>query len=236
MSDLSCPHCGRVGSVPKDKEHSRLVCKKCHGVFHVNALGKTHIGEPPASKDLAKTPRDRSMEEGSTEETAPFWSLGEMTPSRKRWLLGLGGLVVALGCWLILTEKPESLEVRAVKAAKALTAENLTALERFAKPGSEEYVRKWVDSIKPHLQDMKNASLTSAVKANVLVTQEDSADGFGQVTFYLSPAGITARIGEQEGSTGSRRYSEYVVAWSREPSGRWVLDGQSTLQRLVAAR
>ena len=40
-----------MGTVPRDKAHSRLVCKKCNAIFHMNATGRAVLGEPPA--DLA---------------------------------------------------------------------------------------------------------------------------------------------------------------------------------------
>lgn len=49
MIDLVCPHCGRAGSAPEDKVNSRLVCKKCHMVFHLSPSGRATPGEPPAS-------------------------------------------------------------------------------------------------------------------------------------------------------------------------------------------
>ncbi|MCA1685067.1 MAG: hypothetical protein LC745_03615, partial [Planctomycetia bacterium] len=47
MIELECPNCARMGSVPNDKAHSRMVCKKCHMVFHMTPTGRTMLGEPP---------------------------------------------------------------------------------------------------------------------------------------------------------------------------------------------
>ncbi len=49
MIDVVCPHCGRAGSAPEDKVNSRLVCKKCHMVFHLSPSGRATPGEPPAA-------------------------------------------------------------------------------------------------------------------------------------------------------------------------------------------
>src|SRR5438132_12261010 len=46
MLDLSCPNCGRAGSIPREKINTRLICKKCHIVFHMNTAGRTLLGEP----------------------------------------------------------------------------------------------------------------------------------------------------------------------------------------------
>ena len=49
MIELACPHCGRSGSAPEDKVGARLVCKKCHMVFHLSPSGRATPGEPPSS-------------------------------------------------------------------------------------------------------------------------------------------------------------------------------------------
>ncbi len=60
MIDLACPSCGRAGQVPREKLHSRLVCKKCHVVFHMDTSGRPVVGEPHhgPSKDPTKQKTD----------------------------------------------------------------------------------------------------------------------------------------------------------------------------------
>ena len=51
MIDLECPHCGRVGSVPRDKTNVRLLCKKCHMPFHLGPAGRAIPGDPPVARE-----------------------------------------------------------------------------------------------------------------------------------------------------------------------------------------
>ena len=44
MIEMACPSCGRAGQVPKEKLHTRLVCRKCHMVFHVDSQGRPCAG------------------------------------------------------------------------------------------------------------------------------------------------------------------------------------------------
>src|SRR4051794_12273752 len=50
MIELECPNCGGYGAVPKEKANTRLVCKKCHFVFHLDGAGRARAGEPPADQ------------------------------------------------------------------------------------------------------------------------------------------------------------------------------------------
>src|SRR4051812_33288916 len=54
MIEMACPSCGRAGQVPKEKLQSRLVCRKCHVVFHMDPGGRAVLGEPNQGKDKAK--------------------------------------------------------------------------------------------------------------------------------------------------------------------------------------
>ena len=46
MIPMACPSCGRRGSIPHDKVNSRLHCKKCNAIFHMDAAGHVVMGEP----------------------------------------------------------------------------------------------------------------------------------------------------------------------------------------------
>jgi hypothetical protein len=46
MIPMACPSCGRRGSVPQDKINSRLHCKKCDAIFHMDVEGHVVMGEP----------------------------------------------------------------------------------------------------------------------------------------------------------------------------------------------
>ncbi len=50
MIPMSCPSCGRKGNIPLDRLNTRMHCKKCDAVFHLDASGKPVLGEPPAVK------------------------------------------------------------------------------------------------------------------------------------------------------------------------------------------
>src|SRR4051794_25613205 len=59
MIEMSCPSCGRAGQVPKEKLHTRLVCRKCHVVFHMEPSGRAVLGEPLGSKEQKKEAEEK---------------------------------------------------------------------------------------------------------------------------------------------------------------------------------
>lgn len=56
MIPMSCPACGRRGSVPPDRLNTRMHCKKCEAVFYMDPSGKIVLGDPDAPKRAPKPP------------------------------------------------------------------------------------------------------------------------------------------------------------------------------------
>ena len=63
MIPMSCPSCGRRGNVPLDRLNTRMHCKKCDAVFHLDATGKPVLGEPKAAKGGKNAAKGRSKDE-----------------------------------------------------------------------------------------------------------------------------------------------------------------------------
>src|SRR4051812_29590985 len=109
MIDLACPNCGRGGSIPREKINTRLVCKKCHIVFHMNTAGRTLLGEPhiETAKADTRAPRD-------SYQIPSFEGLGNLrgslpSVSSRSLLLGLAALIVGGGLYLFMARPGESL-------------------------------------------------------------------------------------------------------------------------------
>ncbi len=56
MIPMSCPNCGRRGSVPPDRLNTRMHCKKCDAVFYMDPSGKIVLGDPDAPKTRMAKP------------------------------------------------------------------------------------------------------------------------------------------------------------------------------------
>src|SRR4051794_22207543 len=92
MIDLECPFCGRVGSVPREKANTKLVCKKCHMIFHMSPTGRALPGEPPVPRPV-EHPHAHAPARAATAEKEPgvvLPGLGEVNPG----LLGVLGALL----------------------------------------------------------------------------------------------------------------------------------------------
>src|SRR4051794_17130655 len=123
MIEMSCPSCGRAGQVPPEKLHTRLVCRKCHVVFHMEPSGRPVLGEPPGSKDLKKEAKEKKSERPSAFEGLQLPSLSDLTNIQNNFSDGnfpvkpalgvLGGIVVLWGIYGFLNGPPEAVADRA---------------------------------------------------------------------------------------------------------------------------
>src|SRR4051794_18316218 len=116
MVELACPNCGRGGSVPREKMNARMVCKKCHMVFHMNSAGRAVLGEPradPSKSGINKAEKSgffRAMEDAPIPKLSSIAelkeSLGGNSLPIKPILIGLVALVVCWGTYSLLFGPP----------------------------------------------------------------------------------------------------------------------------------
>jgi len=140
MIAMSCPSCGRAGQCPKEKVHTRLVCRKCHVVFHLDASGRAVIGDPnqPVKKEVKK----KAKEAGSLVEALhlpKFEKLNRASDNLSEYGIPvkqiaalLGVLVVFWGLYSIANAAPEAVADPSRRAAEALAQDNLSRLKSYA--------------------------------------------------------------------------------------------------------
>ncbi len=90
MPEVECPSCGGFGTIPKDKVNDRLVCRKCHVVFHVTPAGRSVLGEPKAEAEAH--PHGHPHAHGAAGQGAG----GGFTLSPRTAQVGAGVVVAAL--------------------------------------------------------------------------------------------------------------------------------------------
>ncbi len=184
MIDLECPSCGRTGSAPNDKVNSRLVCKKCHTVFHVTPTGRSILGEPaPPGRESAKDKaaaqphhvHPASAAGVSVKEKDWAEGLFEMSGQRMKGLAAVALFAIAgLGYYFLLGGSPDILTIKAQDAANALAAEDVSTLKGFAQSRTRDDVGRWFDALKNRVGDIKKASTNHQLLASIFVTEEAS--------------------------------------------------------------
>jgi len=237
MIDLACPHCGRAGSIPREKINTRLVCKKCLVVFHVNTVGRTLLGEPsvvvPAKSDTQAHDGRRlpSLEELSGLKD----SLPVVTP--RSLMIGLGVLVVLGGIFMFVTRTPESLADAATSTAERFAADDLIYLKQAATSDTIDDVVRWFDVVHPQLVKSREQWKASGTKIQVMVVDEDSKQRRGEAHAYIYPAqgsthGTSITEAANAVSSSGAATTQPVdlrLRWVLDRSGHWKLDGRETL-------
>src|SRR5262245_35123227 len=103
MPELSCPQCGRSGNVPRTKLDSRLVCKKCHAVFHMDKAGRVVLGEPHSeSRSGSRTAVRVAKSTAQPGTWGELFPAGELTPRMKAALLGGATLFAGFIIWIFI--------------------------------------------------------------------------------------------------------------------------------------
>lgn len=231
MIDLECPSCHAPGSVPKEKSQGRLVCKKCHQVFHLSPTGRALPGEPPHA------PEDHHPH-GTHPQTA---GLGMSTGLLVK---GIGGVAaLALLGWIVFTgykiTQPANVEYladKATRAASAMGAGNYNDLQMVVKAETSPDFMAWYDSVRPLVEGIRKDSLAHAVRTTTLMMDNDPANQKGQVRFFFAPAKGASRneeIASEAGSNVSRETLQVDTYWVLDEVGKWWIDGKLTRQNFT---
>jgi len=203
MIEMACPGCGRGGQVPKEKLYTRLVCRKCHVVFHMEPSGRTVLGEPQSAKD-AKTEEKKKKEKAKGPDAVavleglhlPSMSdvlnvranLADGTFPVKPVLAGVGVLVVG---WLVLSflnRAPESVAERARIVVEAIAHDDLNRVKGYASGSSVDDVVKWYEIIHTRLDTARKSWPSKESTVQVLVVEDDPKSNRGEIEAFILPA------------------------------------------------
>lgn len=241
MIPMSCPNCGRRGNVPPDRLNSRLHCKKCDAVFHMDSTGKIVLGDPAEKAKKAAAAKASKTSQATKAAAARRKSgkgkgkggsespLAAIPGPVKAALVVLPvlGLVVWLGLKVVSgmggPPVPDSVEDRSKYVALAFVDKDLERLDKVAAPGTEPQVAEWVEKHRDEFGFAGPQQPGKTVTAFVDGTEVDPNAGTGRTQVrLLSPELLP------DGSTERYRLDLYWV--TNEKKTRWVLDGKKTLE------
>ena len=198
MIEMACPSCGRAGQVPKEKLNSRLVCRKCHVVFHMDPGGRAVLGEPnqAGSKDKKKAPRAVSRSPWLQSLGIP--TLDQLTSAKSdlseysfpvKPIAGvLVGLVALWFIWGMMSGPGESVADRAQTAAQALARGDLNYLKSFASDDTRDDVVRWYDVAHTKLDQAQKDWPSKEAIIQVVIVEEDRKLRRGEVEAFIMPA------------------------------------------------
>jgi hypothetical protein len=242
MIDMKCPTCGVAGRVPKDKLNTRLVCRKCMGVFHLTSTGRVMKGEPPQPAAAAK----KAKEDRKSEQSAfgldlsldvPPWMSRLFGPVFSPRVLAVVGAVLLLvgGYYLVSLLRGESLEERTGKLARAAVIGDLGTLLELTATGTGDDMIKWYTAVRPQCDQFKGLLRTPEPPVEVKINKEDTSTGTAEVVARINadlpglpPASTSPGAPPSPYSTA--RSIELPLMLTSEGMGGWMLDGKRTLE------
>jgi hypothetical protein len=229
MFDLECPSCGRVGTIPRDKANSRLVCKKCNAVFHMSPSGRAIPGEPPLPSDKTQAPKPAAVAPAvaeSWEKPGVSLALPSLRLKPLPILLAiLAAVAVALGYSFISTIEPEPLGKKAQLAADALSAGNIETIKTLVPRENEGDVANWYGSVKELIDAARGGNPARKIIATAIVTEQNVSTGVGQTLMFFTTTGTDAKSAKPAGASPNK-VQQLSLKWNL--SGRlWRISGDS---------
>jgi hypothetical protein len=239
MIDMKCPSCGAGGRIPREKVNTRLVCKKCLRVFHVNAGGSSVLGEPAHAAHAKTATKTASPRPAARHDTADRFDDVTSKLSKIKLpqidiriigALGLAVLLSALGYWMF---SRQTLENRSEEIAKAFVKADMKTAIDLSLPGTEMDTIQWYSMRFKQYNELKLAF--GGQEAGASVVEKGEKNGVAEVTLLFSKGGLrfdnslfNDMFQPNPSLANSKQTLEIPLFWVTNFWGNWMLDGTRT--------
>ena len=216
MIPMSCPSCGRRGNVPLDRLNTRMHCKKCDAVFHLDATGKPVLGEPaPAKGSKAAKAAGRAKDE----PLDPIGIIAEKLSHTPKpiWM----GMLVLLGGWVLWTaygfigsaplSVSQNLSKEAMAATTAFLNRDLSKLKDMTASGTEADIEKAVTDFRPLIGDGGSGTDGVMIAPGEPISEDDGRQKIEVSLIAMSGPSFNLHF-----------------AWIKNEKGRWFIDGTTS--------
>ncbi len=234
MVDIKCPACGAEGRVTKQKVMTRLVCRKCLRVFHVTESGRSVLGEPAPPKSAATT-KSAAQRQVKIEDLAEGATKRLSSPST--WIVVGSVLLLVIGVATFSSWRPEGLEERAGRAAKAAVQGDLQTIEDVAASGTVTYMGDWYVSIRPQSDSLLSRPGSNSLSVRAEVKDQQPGEDGVEVIAWVSVSDDLERTGGgklPDPTIGAASASSAPISlpmiWKYESLGGWRLDLKRSLE------
>ncbi|MDB5352520.1 MAG: hypothetical protein JWN86_3767 [Planctomycetota bacterium] len=224
MIPMSCPSCGRRGNVPLDRLNTRMHCKKCDAVFHLDATGKPVLGEPPTvkgSKSKTSRPKDEPLDPIGIVAAKLAYT---PKPVWMTLLVALGLGVLYYGYTLFGSgssfTKEQEISLKVVTAARAVLDKDLATLKAMATNDSQDEIVKAVEVFH------SMAGSLPAKTEDIMLTPGQPPEGASAcvVVDVIPPASADGTPATMLGMD---------LCWIKGGT-KWFIDGKSTLAMVTS--
>jgi hypothetical protein len=239
MIDMKCPSCGAGGRIPREKVNTRLVCKKCLRVFHVNAGGVSVLGEPAHAAPARSAPKPgaaSSPRQASRHDTVERFDditskLSKIkVPQVDIRVVGAIGLVVllaAVGYWLF---SKQSLESQSEEIARAFVKADMKTAIDLSTPETAMDTIQWYAMRFKQYNELKLAF--GGQEAGASIVEKGEKDGVAEVTLLFSKGGVrfdgsifNEMFQPNPSLADTKQTLEIPLFWVKDFWGNWKLDG-----------
>ncbi len=231
--EIQCPACGAEGRAPKDKIRTRLVCRKCLKVFHITSSGKTVLGEPLPTGQPSIAGSQEAIAADSTQRVDQWFErTSKQLFSPSSLIFCLGFILLSLAIAFFATRRQESLQERVAKAAKAAVLGDLQSIRELAATATEDGLVMWYISVRPQCDQLLQRSGGKTLAVETEVIRQDPDQERAEVVAHVSIEESLERKGvslpEASMSITPGLLISLPLAWKREGSAGWRLDGSRT--------
>jgi hypothetical protein len=226
--EMECPKCGASGKIPRNKVQTRLVCRKCLAIFHVNPLGRSVLGEPPTNEPAR---HDSKPAGAATEKGLSGSSVTGILISAAVLVLLLALLgAVHYGFFNWGGESIADITTRATIATQAIADENVEKFMATVLPGTESEAIPFFDHARLSLHVVRRKSPTKEIVSTVQLQEVSNVPPKAKVLAVFMPnLGTTRQQQLTEIDTLSNTEETAVLAtlWLvKDDQGKWRLDGK----------
>lgn len=237
MIEIKCPACEAEGRAPKNKINTRLVCRKCLRVFHLTPTGRPVLGEPPnAGTTSTVTPHELHAPDSAQKVDQWFDRASRLVFSTKSLVIAVGLILLAAVLAFLSFRRPETLQDRVTKVAKAAVQGDLQTVRQMAATGTGDDVVKWYESVCDRCDELRQHLGTHKLIVEVDVKQQDDQQGSAETVVRLETEEAIERKGTVLpdpsiiANPPSRESVSIPMAWKSEGWFGWKLDGKRTLE------
>jgi hypothetical protein len=230
LVDLECPNCGRVGTAPREKAHSRLVCRKCHVVFHMSPSGRPVLGEPPVDHREGRGAQGALQTAESKVRKAEL-NLPEFTSTHGYMVAGIFVAAAAIYGFMTWAGPSDNLSARARTLVEALAHNDLDTVKAAAASGQSDDAVRFYENTRQKLEPLRKLPGGSDLQTSVMVVETSGGSKSGQVVGIFVPSSASVRdsktASDPMGMT--ERSVELNLFWVTDMFGRWRLDAKKSL-------
>lgn len=231
MIPMECPKCGRQGEVPLDRLNSKLTCKKCGTIFHMDGTGHIVLGDPGVEAQRRHTEEvKRRSEELRRRKAGDVTLAGVLKAIPKGAWFAAAALALLIGGGLVARRVvgsmgvPAELGARSTYVGEHLVDLHLEEIKKLTRPSTHDDLRSWYDKVRPMFNHTGPRVDADEVVVFSTVTTEKGSQGETMTTLRLADASTSAPASE----SAPRDELTVHLHWARE-DGQWLIDGTRTL-------